>query len=98
MKENFANVQLVDFWTSCFTCYRQWIRANKIKIKADTPDLSIIRGAISTAAQCVRAGGVINLAEAKAFSSAAIRAENIIKNCTVDAIVHACETIHEIVK
>lgn len=66
--------------------------------KTDTPELSIIRGAISAATQCVSAGGVINVADARAFSSAAQRAEGIIKNGTVGAIVHACQAIKDTVK
>ena len=65
---------------------------------ADTPALSIIRGAISAAGQCVRAGSVISVADARAFSSAAQRAEAIIKTGTVDAIVHACRTMQETVR
>ena len=68
------------------------------KRTADTPELSIIRGAISAAAQCVKAGGVITVADARAFSSAAQRAERIIKSGTVSAIVHACQSMQETVK
>ena len=68
------------------------------KRTADTPELSVIRGAISAAGQCVKAGGVISLADARAFSSAAQRAESIIKSGTVSAIVHACKTMQETVK
>ena len=64
---------------------------------ADTPDLSIIRGAISAAGQCMRAGGWVTLADARAFSSAATRARAILETASVDAIVHAATTIRETV-
>lgn len=53
---------------------------------ADTPETRIIRGAISAAEQCAKAGGVMTAADAGAFSSAAERARGILKTCTLDAI------------
>lgn len=65
--------------------------------RADTPDLSIIRGAISAGHQCMQRGCVVELADARAFSSAAERARAIIKVASVDAIIHAAQTIRETV-
>ena len=63
----------------------------------DTPDLRIIRGAVSAAGQCLQTGGVVTLADAQAFSSAANRARSILEVASVDAIVHAATTIRETV-
>lgn len=62
---------------------------------ADTLDVRIIRGAISTAEGCVRAGEVITANDAQAFSSAAARAAAIIRAGTVPAIIHASRSIRE---
>lgn len=64
---------------------------------ADTPDLRIIRGAISAAHQCMQRGCVVELADARAFSSAAERARAIITGASQDAIIHAAQTIRETV-
>lgn len=64
---------------------------------ADTADLRVIRGAISAAGQCVRNGGVVSLDDARAFSSAATRAQAIIKAASVDAIIHAATEIRKTV-
>lgn len=63
----------------------------------ETADLRIIRGAVSAATQCMAAGGVVSVADAQAFSSAAKRADAIIRAASVDAIVHASETIRDTV-
>lgn len=63
----------------------------------DTPDLRVIRGAISTATQCARNGSRVTVEDARAFSSAADRALAIIKGASVEAIIHAAETIRETV-
>jgi len=59
----------------------------------DTPDIRVIRGAISAATQCVKAGGVVSVDDARAFSSACTRATDIIKAATVPAIIHAATSI-----
>lgn len=64
---------------------------------ADTPDLRVIRGAISAATQCQAAGGVVGVSDARAFSSAAGRAKAIIQKASVGAIIHAAQTIRETV-
>ncbi len=64
---------------------------------ADTPDIRIIRGAISAADQCLQAGGVVTQADARAFSSAASRARAILESATVDGIVRAATAIREAV-
>lgn len=64
---------------------------------ARTPELSVIRGAISAAAQCSQAGGVIGTNDARAFSAAATRARAIIKAASVGAIVHAAQSIRQTV-
>lgn len=56
----------------------------------ETPDIRVIRGAISAADQCVhQRGGVISAADAQAFTSAAERAVTITRAASVDAILHA---------
>jgi hypothetical protein len=60
---------------------------------ADTPDIRIIRGAISAAEQCMKRGGVVQVEDARAFSSAATRARAIIESASVDAIIHAATQI-----
>lgn len=64
---------------------------------ADTPDLRVIRGAISAAGQCVRNGSVVLVDDARAFSSAAARAKTIIETASVDAILHAATEIRKTV-
>lgn len=59
----------------------------------DTPDLRIIRGAISAATQCAKAGGVVSVDDARAFSSACARASDAIKAGSVAAILHAATSI-----
>lgn len=59
----------------------------------DTPDLRIIRGAISAATQCAKAGGVVTVEDARAFSSACTRATDAIKAASVPAIIHAATSI-----
>lgn len=64
---------------------------------ADTPDLRVIRGAISAATQSAAAGSVLTAADAGAFSAAAQRAEAIIRAASADAIIHAATGIRETV-
>lgn len=63
----------------------------------DTPDLRVIRGAISAATQCAQNGSRVTVDDARAFSSAAKRAAAIIESASVDAIVHAAEAIRKTV-
>ena len=55
----------------------------------DRPDLRIIRGAVSTAEQCMKSGYVITADHARAFSSAAARARELVENASYEAIIHA---------
>lgn len=59
----------------------------------DTPDLRVIRGGISAATQCAKAGGVVTADDARAFSSACTRASDAIKAGSVPAIIHAATSI-----
>lgn len=63
----------------------------------DTPDLRVIRGAISAATQCAEAGSVLTADNVRAFASACSRAEKIIRAGSVDAIIHAAVQIREAV-
>lgn len=63
----------------------------------DTPDLRIIRGAISAATQCAKAGGVVSVDDARAFSSACARAMDAIRAGSVPAIIHAATSIRAVV-
>lgn len=64
---------------------------------ADTPELRVIRGAISAATQSSAAGSVLTAADAGAFSAAAQRAEAIIRAASVDALIHAATGLRETV-
>lgn len=64
---------------------------------ADTPDLRVIRGAISAATQAAKAGWVVLRPEAQAFRAACDRAHRIIEAGTVPAIIHAAESIRRTV-
>lgn len=65
--------------------------------RADTPDMRVIRGAISAATQCAAAGGLITAAEAGAFRAACDRATAIVEAGSVDAIIHAASEIRKTV-
>ncbi len=65
---------------------------------ADTPDLRVIRGAISAAEQCQKAGAVLRVEDVRAFTSACQRAEKIIASASVAAIVHAAQSIKLVVE
>lgn len=60
---------------------------------ADTPELRVIRGAISAATQCAAGGAVLTAAEARAFRAACDHARTIIEAGTPAAIIHAAESI-----
>ena len=62
----------------------------------DSPDIRIIRGALSTAQQAARAGYIITDENAIAFKSAADRAIAILKGCSQDAIAHAAFNMNDI--
>lgn len=64
---------------------------------ADTPELRVIRGAISAATQCYAAGCVLTAADAQAFRAACDRARTIIEAGTPAAIIHAAESIRQTV-
>lgn len=57
----------------------------------DSPAIRVIRGAISTAQQCARAGCGIEAQHAQAFSSAATMARGILETCSHVAMAHAAE-------
>lgn len=63
----------------------------------DSVDIRVIRGAISAATQCAKSGGVVSADDARAFSSAAVRAQNIIRVASVPAILHAAVSIRNVV-
>ena len=60
---------------------------------SDTPDMNIIRGAVSAATQCMAAGGTVSVADARAFSAAAARADAILAKASIKAISYAAESI-----
>lgn len=64
---------------------------------ADTPDLRVIRGAISAAAQCAERGCKVTADDARAFSAACERAQQIINHGSVAAIVHAAQSMRGLV-
>ena len=59
----------------------------------DSPRMAVLRGGISAATQCSAAGCKVSVNDARAFSSACTRANEIIASCSVRAIVHAAESI-----
>lgn len=64
---------------------------------ADTPDLRVIRGAISAAAQCAERGCKVSADDARAFSAACERAAGIVRRGSAAAIVHAAQSMGELV-
>ncbi len=64
---------------------------------SDTPDMRVIRGAMSAAAQCAESGCRITDDASRAFSSAARRADAIVRTCSIDAIIFASQKIREAV-
>ncbi len=54
-----------------------------------SPNLRVIRGAMSAAAQCAEGKRALTVDDARAFSSAATRAADIIRSCSIDSIVYA---------
>lgn len=63
----------------------------------DTPDIRIIRGGISAATQCAAMGGKVTVEDARAFSSAAVRAQVIIQHASAAAIIHAALSVRKTV-
>ena len=63
----------------------------------ENSDVRIIRGAVSAATNAINAGGLVSVDDARAFSAAATRAKAIIETCSVEAIIHAAQTIRETV-
>lgn len=61
----------------------------------DTPELRIIRGAISAGAACSANGCRIRAEDARAFSAAAHHAAVIIQSGTIAGIIHAAESIRK---
>ena len=64
----------------------------------DTPEIRIIRGAISAAEQCAKAGAVITPDVATAFASACRHACDILKTCSRGAIQHAAVYLDKVTK
>lgn len=65
---------------------------------ADAPAVRVIRGAISAAEQCGKAGAVITPDVARAFSAACEHAREILKTCSRDSIQHAATYIDKVTK
>lgn len=61
----------------------------------ETPQLRVLRGAISTVETCGKAGGVINEIDIITFQTACRIAKDIIRGATVDAILNAAVSIRE---
>jgi hypothetical protein len=64
----------------------------------DCTEVRVIRGAISAAHQCARAGYRITVADARALSSAATRAREIFTTCSHDAMAHAATYLNASLK
>ncbi|WP_019573443.1 hypothetical protein [Curvibacter lanceolatus] len=62
----------------------------------ETPQVRIIRGAISAAEQCGAAGSVITAEHARAFSAACTHARAAIKDASPAAIQHAALYLHNL--
>jgi hypothetical protein len=60
----------------------------------DSPEISVIRGAISAATQCADGGSIISVADAKAFNIACEHAQTIFETCELGAIKHAAMQMH----
>lgn len=63
----------------------------------DSPEVRVIRGAISAAEQCGKGGAVMTPAFAQAFHSAVNLASGVIKTCTAGAIAHASNYLSQYV-
>ena len=63
--------------------------------RTDTPELRIIRGAISAGASCSVNGCRIRHEDARAFSAAAHHAAVIIQSGTIAGIIHAADSIRK---
>lgn len=63
---------------------------------ADSADLRVIRGGISTADGCGQAGNVIREADARALSAAVGRARSVIMAGTVPGIIHAAQEMRRV--
>lgn len=63
----------------------------------ETPELRVIRGAISTIETCGQRQGVISEVDAITFQAACTRAKDIIRKASVGAILHAAVSIREAV-
>lgn len=63
----------------------------------DTPEVRIIRGAISAAEQCGAAGCIISADHARAFSAACGHARTALKTASPGAIQHAAQYLNNLV-
>ena len=57
---------------------------------ADTPNIRVIRGAISALEGCVNKGDVISVDDARAISAACSMAREAVEKASIQAIQHAC--------
>lgn len=64
----------------------------------DTPELRVIRGAISTIELCGKSQGIITPIDMATFQAACTRAKDIIRRASVGAILHAAVSIREAVQ
>lgn len=65
--------------------------------KDDTPDIRVIRGAVSAATQRSQTRGAITADDVRAFSSACARAAKAIENGSVAGILHANKSMRSVV-
>lgn len=63
----------------------------------DTPDVRVIRGALSAIEQAGHNGSLIDAPTAQAISSAATRAREVLQRCSKDAIQHAARELRRAV-
>lgn len=64
---------------------------------ADTPECRVIRGGVSAATQCVRAGGIVTRADATAFASACKHATDAVQAGSLKALLYAAQEIRRTV-
>ena len=63
----------------------------------DTPDVRVIRGALSAIEQAGHNGSLIDAPTAQAISSAATRAREVLQRCSKEAIHHAARELRRAV-
>ena len=65
--------------------------------KEDSPDMRVIRGAISAATQRAKSGGGITADDVRAFSAGCVRASSAIQSGSSAGILHAAKAIRAVV-